>query len=320
MLVDLPLAELPRYRYPRSAPAGLRAFWDSTLARARAAGGAVTADPVDHRLRAMTVHDVTFPGFAGDPVRAWWLLPPEPSGVVVEYLGYGGGRGLPHERLLWAAHGYAHLVVDSRGQGAIWNSGDTADPHGTGPAAPGVLTQGIDSPETLYYRRLLTDAVRAVDAVPALPGGAGQRIAGVGHSPGGAMALAAAALHDDVVTAFARTPFLCGIARSIEVTDADPYRELTSYLAAHRDRVETALSSLDHVDIAHLAPWISCPTLVSVGLGDVICPPSGIFAAINLMDPPPEVAVWPYNGHEGGGAHDDARLAHWLDHHLRGER
>lgn len=318
MLADIPLEQLTRYRYPRSAPAGLRPFWDDTLAGARARGGRVRADPVAHPLRTVRVHDVTFPGFAGDDVRGWWLLPPDPEGVVVEYLGYGGGRGLPHERILWASHGYAHLVVDSRAQGAIWNTGDTSDPHGSGPAAPGVLTRGVEAPEQLYYRRLLTDAVRAVDAVAALPGGADQPVAVIGHSQGGAMALAAAALHDDVTTAFARTPFLCGIARSIEVTAAAPYAELLTYLATHRDRADAVLGVLDHVDLAHLAPWISCPTLVSVGLGDTICPPSGVFAAINAMITAPEIAVWPYNGHEGGGAHDDARLARWLDHHLRG--
>ncbi|WP_420114317.1 acetylxylan esterase [Pseudactinotalea sp.] len=319
MLVDLPLEQLRTYRHPRPAPAGLRGFWDETLATSRAAGGEVVAQRLAHPMRTLTVHDVTFPGFAGDPIRAWWLLPPEARGVVVEFLGYGGGRGLPHERILWAAHGYGYLVVDSRGQGAIWNAGDTPDPHGAGASAPGMLTRGIESPETLYYRRLLTDAVRAVDAVAQLPGGADQPIAVVGHSQGGAMALAAAALHLGVTTAFARTPFLCGISRSVEATPEGPYTELGSYLATHRDRTEQALAVLDHVDVAHLVPWITCPTRVTVGLGDLICPPSGIFAAINAMDPAPDVTTWPYNGHEGGGAYDDAALALWLDHHLRGE-
>ncbi|GAB2617335.1 acetylxylan esterase [Pseudactinotalea suaedae] len=318
MLTDLPLAQLRSYRHPRRPPTGLREFWDDTLATSRAAGGEVIVERLDHPMRTLTVHDVTFPGFGGEPIRAWWLLPPDPAGVVIEFLGYGGGRGLPHERTLWATHGYAYLVVDSRGQGSIWNTGDTPDPHGSGPAAPGMLTRGVEAPEHLYYRRLLTDAVRAVDAVPQLPAGAGQPIAVVGHSQGGAMSLAAAALHDDVAAAFARTPYLCGIARSVEVAGEGPYRELGTYLATYRDRGERTLAALDHVDVAHLSSWIGCPTMISVGLGDLICPPSGIFAAINAMSPPPETCVWPHNGHEGGGAHDDACLAGWLDHHLRG--
>ena len=32
------------------------------------------------------------------------------------------------------------------------------------------MTRGIDSPDHYYYRRLITDCVRAVDAVAQLPG------------------------------------------------------------------------------------------------------------------------------------------------------
>ena len=61
--------------------------------------------------------------------------------------------------------------MDTRGQGGQYGSGgDTPDPVGSGPAAPGFVTRGILDPATYYYRRVLTDAVRAVDAARALPG------------------------------------------------------------------------------------------------------------------------------------------------------
>ena len=123
-------------------------------------------------LTQIDVFDVTFPGYGGEPVKAWLSVPHGASGplpAVVEYNGYGGGRGLPHERLTWAAAGYAHLFMDTRGQGSGWGSGgETPDPHGSGPAAPGFMTRGIDSPSQYYYRRVFTDAVRAVDAVRTL--------------------------------------------------------------------------------------------------------------------------------------------------------
>ena len=53
------------------------------------------------------------------------LTPSPPGGVdatrlpaVVQYQGYGGGRGLAHEAVLWTLAGYAHLVINTRGQGA----------------------------------------------------------------------------------------------------------------------------------------------------------------------------------------------------------
>jgi hypothetical protein len=41
--------------------------------------------------------NVTFPSFGGEPVKAWLRLPGTAAGplpAVVQYVGYGGGRGL----------------------------------------------------------------------------------------------------------------------------------------------------------------------------------------------------------------------------------
>ena len=50
---------------------------------------------------------------------------------------------------MWAAAGYAHLVMDTRGQGSTWSVGDTPDHDTTGaPAHPGFMTRGILDPAT----------------------------------------------------------------------------------------------------------------------------------------------------------------------------
>ena len=72
-----------------------------------------------------------------------------PLPCVVEYIGYGGGRGLAHERTLWAVAGYAHFVMDTRGQGSGWSVGETPDPDAGLPAEAGFMTRGIGSAETL---------------------------------------------------------------------------------------------------------------------------------------------------------------------------
>jgi cephalosporin-C deacetylase len=318
-LFDLPLEDLRAYRYPRAAPADLEDFWAETLAMSRAVAPAAISTPQPTTVRAFDIDDVVFPGFAGEPVRAWWVRPKgfiDPRPAVVEYIGYGGGRGLPHEHLLWAAHGYHQFVVDTRGQGSRFLTGDTPDPHGSGPSAPGFLTRGVDAPENLYYRRLFTDAARAVDAVRTLPGVDPNRVATWGHSQGGALALAAAALVPDVTACAARTPFLCGIDRAAAIGPGAPYTELTHYLATHRVSGPAALDVLAYVDCALLAPWIRCPTWVCVALMDTVCPPSGIFGAVNNLTAPVELVIRPYNEHEGGAGFDEADVAVWFTDHL----
>ena len=173
-LFDLHLPELERYLPELDEPADFDDFWASTLDEARTFDLGLTVTPVDTGLTAIDAFDVTFAGFGGHPIKAWVTRPAGVAGelpAVVELIGYGGGRGFAHERLAWAAAGYVHLVMDTRGQGSTWgNGGHTPDPAGSGPASPGVMTRGIRDPHEHYYRRLITDGVRAVDAVRALPG------------------------------------------------------------------------------------------------------------------------------------------------------
>ena len=313
---DLPLEELRRYSPAIAEPSDLDEFWAATLADARAHDLAVAFEPIDNGLQAISTLDVTFSGFGGSPIRGWLHFPADRHGpfpAVVEYVGYGGGRGLPHERVLWAAAGYAQFVMDTRGQGSTWAVGDTPDPGAAGaPFHPGFMTQGILDPTTYYYRRVFTDAVRAVEAVRAHPQVEAGRVAVTGGSQGGGIAIAVASLVPDIAAALPDVPFLSNFERAITFADSDPYGEIVRYLKAHRDHVERALSTLAYFDVAVLGRRAMAPALFSVGLMDAICPPSTVYAAFNGYGGPKEIREYPFNDHEGGqGFHDLAKLR-WL--------
>lgn len=311
---DLPLDELRAYRPQRHEPADFDAFWEATLAAARTAGFAPRFEPFDAGLATVEVLDVTFAGFGGDPIKAWLLLPRARDGrlpCVVEFLGYGRGRGHPLEWLTWVSTGYAHLVVDLRGQGGQWSPGDTADPQPAGgPQHPGFLTRGIDDRDNYYYCRLIADSVRAVDAVVEHPAIDRLRIAAAGSSQGGGLALAVTGLSGAVAALLADVPFLSDIRRAIVITDDMPYGELAGYLRIWRLAEQAVFATLDYVDGVNFAVRATSPALFSVGLMDTICPPSTVFAAFNHYAGPKQISVWPYNGHDGGGVqHTLERIA-----------
>jgi cephalosporin-C deacetylase len=324
-LFDLPLDQLERYQPAVAEPDDFDAFWQSTLAAPDAVLLDVRPEPTE--LQLVETWDVTFAGFGGDPVRAWYTRPSGVSGslpAVVEYLGYGRGRGLPHERLTWPVAGYAHLLMDSRGQGDQYGSGgDTPDPHGTAPGGPGPLTRGILAPEDYYYRRLITDAVRAVDAVRSLPGVDPARVVAAGNSQGGGLALAVAGLVPDLAAVLPSVPFLCHVARAIEITDAAPYAEIVTFLSVHREAEPAVRRTLSYVDGVNFARRAGAPAFFGVGLRDTVCPPSTVYAAYNqygcaVPDRRVErtIRVYPFNHHEGGDAVHVGHQLRWLRERL----
>ena len=320
MQYDWPLEQLRDYRADITPPPGLLEFWHDSLAGSPPAPASF--DRVDSGLVAVETHDVTFAGFGGDPVRAWLHLPAEPLRSlplpgVVQLQGYNGGRGLAHEHVFWATAGFAHLVVDTRGQGSGWTTGATADPAGSGPAQPGFLTRGIDDPHDYFYRRAYVDAVRALDVLRGHALVDGSRVAVAGASQGGGLALAVAALAPEGVAALlCDVPFLCDFRRAAEVAQTEPYLELVRYLAAHRDAVERTFATLAHFDGAVLASLATAPALFSVALMDQTCPPSTGFAAYHAYAGPKTLEVYPFNGHEGGEAHHRSLQLAWLRERL----
>lgn len=302
---DLSLPELREYRPDVRVPADFDEFWQGTLAESRAVASAPVLSPHPTPLTTLDVVDVTFSGFAGDPVKGWLTSPRGAAGplpLVVEYNGYGGGRGLPVERIGWASAGYAHFFMDTRGQGSMWGSGgETPDPHGTGPSSSGFMTRGIDDPESYYYRRVFTDAVLAIDALRSLDLVDSARVAVCGGSQGGGIAIAAAGLADDVLVAMPDVPFLCHFERAVGMTDTDPYQEIVRYLSVHRHSEDRVFDTLSYFDGVNLAKRSRAAALFSVGMLDPICPPSTVFAAFNHFGGDDrEIEVYHHNQHEGG--------------------
>jgi len=315
---DLPLDQLRTYAPPKEEPADFDAFWQRTLAEARAHQISATFAPVDTGLKLLESFDVTFKGYGGQSIKGWLNLPAKREGklpCVVEFIGYGGGRGFAHDWLLWANAGYAHFVMDIRGQGTAWAKGDTPDPEpeGSSPSFPGFMTRGIFDPATYYYRRVFTDGVRAVEAAKTHPAVDPSRVAVGGGSQGGGITVAVAGLlGNGVQAAMPDVPFLCHYRRAVSITDSHPYQEIPKFLVNHRDREGDVFRTLSYHDGVNFASRATANALFSVGLMDETCPPSTVFAAYNSWKGAKDVKVWTWNHHEGGGTFQTAEKLRFL--------
>ena len=296
--------DLRAYRSSQVLPGDFADFWRDTLASARAQAWAPRVTPVETDLRTVEVFDLTFAGFDGDPVHAWLRLPRHRAGLVpavVHFSGYGAGRGDAIDDLTWSAAGYAHIIMDTRGQG------DGSTPDGVWGAATGYITRGLERPQDYYYRRVFTDAALLVDAARRLPEVDSERVALIGNSQGGGIALAAGYLAADVVGVLAQAPFLTDLPAALRLSDRYPYRELTELFARDRGRHDVAMATLRYFDVVNFARLARVPAWFSCGLVDDISPAATTFAAHNEYGAAHAIVAWPFNGHEAGGSVDRRR-------------
>ena len=311
---DLPLSALPQYRSDSLEPPDFDAFWGMTLSEARSEELDPQIDPIDIGLDVFDVFDVSFRGFSGHRIKAWLIRPKhvEVTTCVVKFIGYGGGRDFALQHLTWPAARRAVLVMDTRGQGSTWSVGVTPDPVGSDSSHPGFMTKGILDPYTYYYRRLITDGVRAVEAARTMPEIDPNQVFVSGFSQGGGIALAVAALHRGVAGLMCDVPFLCDFPRATGLTAKDPYGEIAKFLTVHRDKVDIAYRTLSYFDGVHFATRAKCPALFSVGLMDDVCPPSTVYGAYNGYAGEKSIEVYRFNNHEGGGTLHELRQIQWL--------
>ena len=121
MQIDLSLEELRSYKPAVFEPDDFEDFWATAIADAAKLPLDVEVRPAESVVSAIDVFDVHFTGHGGARIAAWLYVPPNVEAdtpVVVEFVGYGGGRGRPAEWLNWSCAGFPHLVMDSRGRAA----------------------------------------------------------------------------------------------------------------------------------------------------------------------------------------------------------
>lgn len=302
---DLSLEELQGYSPQVREEEDFDLFWQNTLSEVRRKPLKPEFQEITHPFKNLKIYDVSFGGFGGQRVKGWFIRPSQEAmyPCLLEFIGYGGGRSLPHEWTRMASAGMAHFIMDTRGQGSYWSPGDTADPElePGNSQFPGFMTRGILKRETYYYRRVFCDAVRAFDTLLTRTDVDGTRIAVTGGSQGGGISIAAAGLIPELQMVLADVPFLCHFARAVRLMDSDPYGEIKNYLKTHRDKVEEVFRCLSYFDGVNFSKRIKARSFFSTALMDDICPPSTVFAAYNQIPGEKEIQVWEFNGHEGGG-------------------
>ena len=222
-------------------------------------------------------------------IRAWLLLPKKP-GKYPAVLSVQGYSSVMQPDWTFDDPNVVSLGLNIRGHG---NSRDDVNP-----GFPGYLYSGIQDKEKFIYRGAYMDCVRAIDFLFWRPEVDTTRVAVEGGSQGGALSFATAALCGNRIKAVVpAVPFLSDFPEYIKVAKW-PANEWEGYAKENPQfGITGILKTLSYIDIKNLAPWITAPVFMGVGLIDETCPPRINFAAYNNLKVEKKYVVFPNAGH-----------------------
>jgi cephalosporin-C deacetylase-like acetyl esterase len=252
-------------------PADFDAFWTAQKAKLAAVPLKAELKEVASQNPKFNAFDVKIDCAGGKPVSGYLTIPKDAKGKSLKakavFQGYGiSGAGQDF------ADGYVTLRVNAHG---IENG---REPEYYKALADGELkgyafnkTENA-KPETSYFNGMMLRVLRTLEYLKSRPEWDGKNLMVAGGSQGGLQALNAAGLDQDVTFCYASKPWCSDLG--------GPNQER---LRGWRPDYSEAL---DYYDGANQAKRIKCDVYLDTGLGDYVCPPSGVSVVYNNLKGP----------------------------------
>lgn len=300
-MLDLPIEKLQQYMGSGICPSDFNQYWNEQLTQ-------VDCMTLDYQLEKKEFfngrahyYDLFFKGVDGATIHAKYLCPSEGENIpiVLVFHDYKQGSKSWHHLTRYIGLGYAVLAMDCRGQGGM-----SEDIGGViGSTVCGHLMIGVDDElDRMYYRKVYLDAYVLSKIAAALPQIDPLQIITYGQGQGGALAIVAAALNQDIIKCCAKDPFLCDFKRVWEMDlDVNFYEGLRYYFRWFdplHERESEIFMKLGYLDIVNFAPNLKCQFLLATGLLDTVTPPSTQYAVFNRMKGLKKHLVFAKFGHE----------------------
>ena len=254
-------------------PADYDAFWDRVIAEELDPVAPVevykeewySGDPGD------VVYDVRIACPGPNPVSGYLRLPRNAGArslpVVVQYLGYNvTSAEVPNK-------GNAiQLCINQQGEPNGKPMAYYTELFATKYANFGFDEEENRDPDTVFFKYMILRALQAVRYCMTLPEWDGIHVKVCGGSMGGFQTIHAAAHETRITEAEAWIPWMCDL-RGIQAGRLGGWRPAPA-------------AGLDYYDTVCAATRVLCPVEIEAGLGDYICPPSGVTALYHAFASP----------------------------------
>ena len=262
-------------------PADFDAYWTSQKARlSQTPMKVLEMKPVGDTLPDVLTYDVKIACPGGMPVSGFFskhkTVAPKSAAIQVFFQGYGVLSAGAHGRSDLAARDPAtpvialcinvHGIENGREPAYYEHLKETTLKDYAFHADENVRR------ETAFFNGMTLRLLRALEFMKAQPEWDGKTLRVSGGSQGGMQALLAAGLDPAVTLCVADKPWCCDLAGS-------SLHRLSGWHPAYTE-------ALSYFDPVYHAKRIRCETILTAGLGDYTCPPSGISIVYNHIHAP----------------------------------
>ncbi len=177
----------------------------------------------------------------------------------------------------------------------------------------GYLSNGLDSRDNYYMKRVYLACVRSIDLLTSLPEWDGKNVIVQGGSQGGALALVTAGLDQRVTACVANHPALSDMA-GYKAGRAGGYPHFFRN-TVDMDTPEK-IRTMAYYDVVNFAQLIRADTYMTWGFNDDVCPPTTSYIVYNVLNCPKEALITPINEH---WTSSDTEYGHllWIKKHLK---
>ena len=267
-------------------PEDFEAFWQSTRLQLEQLDPAIESTPVAPvEVPGMRAEIVSFQSLGHARISACFLRweDQQPRPLVIYSHGYGCQCA---PRWDWAKQGVNVLGVDIRGFGLS----SAALPQRS---RWGYVLTGIETPEASVLRQAVSDYMQAARVGRMLCSDTLSRTVFQGVSFAGGLALMSQAVLGIADFLAVGVPtFGWAEGRNLFVKSGSG-AEISNYLARRPDHAEDTMLVLRYFDAVNFADWITCPTLVGLGLEDDVVPAKTVFGIANHLGGPHELMEFP---------------------------
>ncbi|WP_085537312.1 acetylxylan esterase [Massilibacteroides vaginae] len=151
----------------------------------------------------------------------------------------------------------------------------------------------LEDKDKYYYKRVYLGCVRAVDYIYSLPQFDGNNLVVQGGSQGGALSIVAAGLDNRIKGLAAFYPALCDLTGYLHGRAGGwphMFKDKSNNIPA---KIETSY----YYDVVNFARQIKVPGFYSLGYNDMVCPPTSMYSALNMISAPKEYLIVEEIGH-----------------------